>query len=150
MAAGWHSLRRGGASDVGGFGFDEVASTDACAKPGDLLWKNDRYRHCRLPSQPSAVGAVSYQGPVFSWVPSIAVSNLIGAERGLSPEWQGDPLIASLKARTLFRPHLRGDRVAYVEPIYIGSGIRDLIAGTTAASSCRAMHRLPFLDLGKR
>lgn len=70
-----------------------------------------------------------YQEPVFSWVPSIAVSNLIGVERRLFPEWQGDLLIATLKARTLFRAHLSGSRVAYIEPIYIGSGIRDLIEG---------------------
>jgi aldose sugar dehydrogenase len=70
-----------------------------------------------------------YEAPLFAWVPSIAVSNLLRIERGLFPRWRGDLLIGSIKARTLFRALVRNDRVAYVEPIPIGSRIRDLIEG---------------------
>jgi cytochrome c2 len=70
-----------------------------------------------------------YEAPVFAWVPSIAVSNLVGVERGLFSEWQGDLLIGTLKARTLFRVRVRDGQVKYVEPIAVGSGIRDLIEG---------------------
>ncbi|GJD48586.1 hypothetical protein OPKNFCMD_1309 [Methylobacterium crusticola] len=70
-----------------------------------------------------------YQPPVFAWVPSIGVSNVIGVERGLFPQWRGDLLIASLKAQTLFRARLRDGQVAYLEPIAIGRGIRDLVEG---------------------
>jgi cytochrome c2 len=70
-----------------------------------------------------------YQAPVFAWVPSIAVSNLLVVERDLFPRWAGDLLIGSLKSKTLFRAHVRNDRVLYVENIYIGSRIRDVIEG---------------------
>jgi cytochrome c2 len=70
-----------------------------------------------------------YQTPVFAWVPSIAISNLLAVEGELFPQWRGDLLIASLKALTLFRARVRDGHVAYLEPIVIGSRIRDLIEG---------------------
>jgi cytochrome c2 len=74
-------------------------------------------------------GQQSYQGPVFAWVPSIAVSNLLVVEHGLFAKWHGDLLIGSLKAQTLFRARVRDGQVAYLEPIMVGSRIRDLIEG---------------------
>jgi cytochrome c2 len=70
-----------------------------------------------------------YEAPVFAWLPSIGISNLLRVEQGLFSRWRGDLLIASLKAQTLFRTHLHDGHVAYVEPITIGSRIRDLIVG---------------------
>ena len=70
-----------------------------------------------------------YQAPVFAWVPSIAISNLLAVEGELFPQWRGDLLIASLKAQTLFRARVREGHIAYLEPIVIGSRIRDLIEG---------------------
>jgi cytochrome c2 len=70
-----------------------------------------------------------YQDPVFAWVPSIAVSNLLVVEQGLFSRWRGDLLIASLKAKTLFRAHVKDGHVLYFESIFIGSRIRDLIEG---------------------
>ena len=70
-----------------------------------------------------------YQTPVFAWVPSIATSNLLAVEGELFPRWRGDLLIASLKARTLFRARVRNGHVAYLESIAIGSAIRDLVEG---------------------
>jgi aldose sugar dehydrogenase len=43
-----------------------------------------------------------YQAPVFAWVPSIGPSNLIEV-RGFDRRWDGDLLVASLKANSLFR-----------------------------------------------
>jgi len=71
----------------------------------------------------------TFQAPVFSWVPSIAISNLLVADGDLFPRWRGDLLIGSLKARTLFRARVRDGHVAYLESIVIGSAIRDLIEG---------------------
>ena len=70
-----------------------------------------------------------YQTPVFAWVPSIGVSNLLVVGGELFPQWRGNLLIASLKAQTLFRARLREGHVVYLEPIAIGSRIRDLIEG---------------------
>ncbi|MBS0394853.1 MAG: PQQ-dependent sugar dehydrogenase [Proteobacteria bacterium] len=67
-----------------------------------------------------------YQAPIFAWVPSIGVSNVLVVHGELFPLWRGDLLIASLKARTLFRTRVRDGRVAYLEAIEIGSRIRDI------------------------
>lgn len=70
-----------------------------------------------------------FQPPVFAWVPSIAISNLIAVEKDTFPKWRGDLLIATLNAKTLFRARIRGGQIAYLEAIPIGSGIRDIIEG---------------------
>ena len=68
----------------------------------------------------------NYQSPVFAWVPSIGPSNLIEV-RGFDRRWNGDLLVASLKANSLFRLRLEGTRVLYAEPIWIGQRIRDIL-----------------------
>lgn len=66
-----------------------------------------------------------YAEPVFAWLPSIAVSNLLQVQS--KPDaWDGDLLVGSLLAQSLFRVRLAGDRVSYVEQIPIGERIRDL------------------------
>ncbi|MGN6311213.1 MAG: PQQ-dependent sugar dehydrogenase [Xanthobacteraceae bacterium] len=66
-----------------------------------------------------------YTLPLFSWLPSIAVSNLIEVH-GFDSRWDGDILVGSLKALSLFRLRLNGAKVLYSEPIWIGQRIRDL------------------------
>ena len=66
-----------------------------------------------------------YATPMFAWVPSIGVSNLIQVE-GFHGRWDGDLLVASLKAQSLFRLRLDQTRVVYSEPIFIGQRIRDI------------------------
>ena len=68
----------------------------------------------------------SYQTPVFAWVPSIGPSNLIEV-RGFDRRWDGDLLVASLKANSLFRLRLEGTRVLYAENIWVGQRIRDML-----------------------
>jgi glucose/arabinose dehydrogenase len=63
--------------------------------------------------------------PVYSWLPSIGVSNLIDV-RGFAPNWDGDLLVGSLKNQSLHRLRLQGDRVQYDESIFIGDRIRDI------------------------
>ncbi len=66
-----------------------------------------------------------YTAPLFAWVPSIAVSQLIEINN-FHPRWDGDLLVASLKASSLYRLRLEDGRVLYSEPIWIGQRIRDL------------------------
>ena len=66
-----------------------------------------------------------YKAPLYSWVPSIGVSNLMELT-GFNPKWNGDLLVSSLKAASLFRLRLVEGRVVYSEPIWIGERIRDL------------------------
>jgi len=67
-----------------------------------------------------------YEKPAFAWVPSIAVSNLIQVE-GAPRAWDGDLVVSSLKARSVFRVRIEDRQVRFVEPIPIGERIRDLI-----------------------
>ena len=66
-----------------------------------------------------------YQPPIFAWVPSVAVSNLIQVS-GFDKRWDGDLIVSSLKAQSLFRLRLEQGRVVYSEPIWIGQRIRDI------------------------
>jgi cytochrome c2 len=75
---------------------------------------------------PDSVGRHSgFALPQFAWVPSIGVSNLIEV-RGFHQRWDGDILVASLKAQSLFRLRLSGMSVLYSEPIWTGQRIRDV------------------------
>ncbi len=67
-----------------------------------------------------------FEKPVFAWIPSIAISNLIISESQLFPLWQGDLLIASLISQSLFRVRLHEGRVMNVEQIEIGTRVRDI------------------------
>lgn len=70
------------------------------------------------------------QKPVYTWVPSIATSNLIRVTSAAFPSWQGDLLVSSLaglgNGRSLFRVKLVEQRVILVERIPVGHTVRDL------------------------
>lgn len=74
-------------------------------------------------------GRGPFVAPVHAFVPSIGISELIQASARQFPRWDGDLLVASLRAGELLRVRLDGTRVAYVEPIPIGRRIRDLAQG---------------------
>lgn len=69
-----------------------------------------------------------YIPPIFAFVPSIGISNLIEA-RSFDKRWDGDLLVSSLKGNSLFRLRLSKDgrSVIYSEPIWIGDRIRNII-----------------------
>lgn len=64
--------------------------------------------------------------PMFAFLPSIGISNLIELGTAGFPKWEGDLLVSSLRAGTLFRLRERGGRIVYVEPMVLGRRIRDL------------------------
>jgi cytochrome c2 len=74
-------------------------------------------------------GTQGFEQPLFAWVPSIGVSNLLVVKGELFSQWRDDLLIGSLRAQTLFRARIRQDHVVYLEPIELGSRIRDLVEG---------------------
>ena len=71
-----------------------------------------------------------YTQPVFAFVPSPGISNLIRIKGTGFPVWKDDLLVASLKAGKLFRVALDANRAVVVEPIEIGSRLRDLVEGS--------------------
>lgn len=70
-----------------------------------------------------------FEQPVFAFVPSIGISNLIRLGETQFSEWQGNLLVASLASRSLFRLALDDKRVVYAEPLPIDRRIRDLAIG---------------------
>ncbi|MEM9622777.1 MAG: PQQ-dependent sugar dehydrogenase, partial [Pseudomonadota bacterium] len=72
--------------------------------------------------------AGDFQRPIYSWVPSIGISNLIAVRGTLFERWKDDLLVSSLKQKTLYRVRLRDGRAAFAEPVInLGRRIRDLI-----------------------
>ena len=81
----------------------------------------------------TAIGAVAeagrhegYAKPVFSWVPSPAVSAIVVNDERAFPLWQDDLLLGAIKGRSLFRLRRDGTTVRYVERIRLGHQVRDL------------------------
>jgi len=67
-----------------------------------------------------------YVPPIFSFVPSISPTAIIQIQN-FDLDWDGDLLIGSLKAMSLFHIRLNDDHVIYSEPIFLGKRIRGLI-----------------------
>jgi len=69
-----------------------------------------------------------YTQPYYSWVPSIAVSQLaVINDSPMFKLWRGDLMVSSLKDRSLYRMRVREQRVVMVERIPIGERIRDIL-----------------------
>ncbi len=64
--------------------------------------------------------------PVFSWVPSPAISAIAVNDEEQLPLWKDDLLVASLVDGALFRVRRHGTDVQYVEKIELGYRIRDI------------------------
>lgn len=72
---------------------------------------------------------IGFQLPLYSWVPSIAISNLVSIEGELFNLWEHDFIIGSY-SKKIWRVRVREGRVVYVEPIKIrgkNARIRDVI-----------------------
>lgn len=71
-----------------------------------------------------------YDAPLYSWVPSIGVSDLIRVENEKFALWDGDLLVTSLRGSTIhrLRPFDSNNRILYDEPIEIGHRIRNINA----------------------
>jgi cytochrome c2 len=68
-----------------------------------------------------------FEKPTYAWIPSIATSQLAIVEKPLFANWQGDLLVTSLRAQTLFRVRVEDGRAVFAEPIPIGHRIRDIV-----------------------
>lgn len=64
-----------------------------------------------------------FDPPAYAWVPSVAVSGL-AVSSGFHEAWDGDLIASSLKASSLFRIRIEGERAVYAEQIPIGTPIR--------------------------
>ncbi len=97
----------------------------------DFGWPNvtlgTNYDSYEWPAGTTVVGSHSgYQAPLFAWTPSIAPSQIIEVNH-FDPRWNGDLLVATLKASSLYRVRMEQGHVLYTERIWIGDRIRDLV-----------------------
>ena len=68
-----------------------------------------------------------FEKPLFSWLPDIGIGNLVEIKK-FHKVWDGDILIASLRAQSIFRVRIENDkRVVYTEQINLQDGIRDIL-----------------------
>jgi cytochrome c2 len=86
---------------------------------GSVTWPLNEQSH----------GPATYVRPVYAWVPSIGISDLVAVQDSAFERWRDDLLIASLRAQELWRVRVEEGRVVYTEPIRIGERIRDITTG---------------------
>jgi len=104
--------------------------------------------------------------PIYAWIPSIGISNLIRIGDKGFPSWGGDLMIGSLNGKghgfSLLRVRVREQRVVTVEQFVMGKRVRDLLelpdgriaiwngtgtiqiveSASHAFSTCEGCHRL--------
>jgi len=70
-----------------------------------------------------------YEEPIFSFLPSIGISEIIRLPNNFSILWQDNFLISSLNKKTLYRVKFDKDykKIIYLEEIFIGDRIRDIL-----------------------
>ena len=69
-----------------------------------------------------------YVEPIFSFIPSIAISEIIELDNNFSKKWQDNYLISSLRAGSIFRVKFdeNFEKVIFYEKIKVGKRIRDI------------------------
>ena len=67
--------------------------------------------------------------PIYSWVPSIGMSQIIRVPNDFSKLWQNNFFVTSLAGKSIYRILLdkNHEKLIYQEKIYIGKRIRDVI-----------------------
>ncbi len=124
---------------------DSIWSTEHGPKGGDEFNRIEEGNHYGWPLETYGTDYAShvwprterqdhgrYTEPVYAWVPSIGVSNLIQLNGQEFPRWKGDFLIGSLsgnrsRGKRLFRVRVRNDKAMFVEPLETGEQVRDLV-----------------------
>jgi len=114
-------------TENGAYGGDELnVITEGSDYGAPNVTLGTDYNSYDWPARTSPVGRhEGYIAPLFAWVPSIAPAQLIEVNN-FSSRWDGDLLIGTLKASSLYRLRLEDGRVLYSERIWIGQRIRDL------------------------
>ncbi|WP_049723372.1 PQQ-dependent sugar dehydrogenase [Gilvimarinus polysaccharolyticus] len=70
--------------------------------------------------------------PIYYWLPSLATAGLTFYTGDQFPDWQGDMFVASLKAQTLSRLDIEGERVLHEERLLkneLGKRLRHVVQG---------------------
>ncbi len=86
------------------------------------------YGTSNWPLNPRQGAHDGYEKPIYSWVPSIATSEIVVVKSDLFPLWKGDLIISTLKDGNLYRARIEDGRVVVMEPLAsLGHRIRDMV-----------------------
>ena len=93
-----------------------------------------------------------YKEPLFVFIPSIGISEIIKLENSFSDKWENNYLIGSLRGNHLLRVKLnnKASKVLFVERIYIGDSIRDLVYDNESKTVFLALENSGSLGLLKK
>ena len=72
--------------------------------------------------------SLGFQEPIYSFTPSIAISQIIKVPENFSPKWKNNYLVSSLRSLSLFRIIFddKFSKIITMEKITIGKRIRDI------------------------
>ena len=86
-------------------------------------------KNLRYEQEPPKNKKEEFEQPIFAFVPSIGISEIIEIPNNFNPEWQDNFFISSLSGEALYRIKFDTDKkkTLFYEKIFIGQRIRDLI-----------------------
>jgi len=70
-----------------------------------------------------------FEEPIYAFVPSVGISELIILPNSFNPKWRFSALITTLNGRSIYRAKFEDEtfkKIIYVEKIFIGERIRDI------------------------
>ena len=95
-----------------------------------------------------------FEEPIYSFIPSVGISEIIKIPNNFIKSWENNFLIASLNKGSLFRVRFdkKFKKILYNEEIYIGQRIRDIkydIQNKTIILALESNGELGFLKIDK-
>lgn len=71
----------------------------------------------------------NFEEPIYSFIPSIGISEIIEIGEKFSEKWKNNFLVGSLKKRSLYRVEFNKNftKINFIEKIYLGRRIRDMV-----------------------
>jgi hypothetical protein len=119
------------ATENGPFGGDEINIISENKNYGwDIASTGKKYRNRNNSNINEYLDHTSsgFEEPIFSFIPSLGISEIIKIDDKFHNDWNGNFLIGTLNNRHLFRVKINIllKKIDYFEEIYIGERIRDL------------------------